>query len=248
MIAAARPGAELKVPLYLLPFAFRADAPVPVLQAVASLVDVAPAEQRVVFAVGGDYAAESGGFTHRPQHHFSVLDPAPVVRESHAASLKGREVHKLPALAAFGDGCVWKHLDDGVAAYDFKLLLEILRTVRHGVQVRHCADRGESSVRGGPGPREYGLLGRESGFAQVHVDVGEASGDQESAHVDGSRARAEREAPAPSENPAVAQQYVGAVALQENIIVHIWTGKKTDSLAKLPGNRVNMSRNNGNCA
>ena len=151
MVAAACHPAQLEVALYLPPFALGADAPVPVRGGVASLVDVASAEQRVVFAVGRYYAAEFCAEFHCAEHHLPVLDSASVVRERDALPSERLEVYKFLSLAPLGYRCV------GGAPLSRRpcLLSPSLRRAFRGCQVRGRGSASRIPWCSRPSPRPY---------------------------------------------------------------------------------------------
>ena len=229
MVAAACHPAQLEVALYLPPFALGADAPVPVRGGVASLVDVASAEQRVVFAVGRYYAAEFCAEFHCAEHHLPVLDSASVVRERDALPSERLEVDKFRSLAPFGYRCVGEHLYHGVPVYYLLLCGESSGAVRYGVEVRHRAYRGVAAPRRGHTAAAYGLLVGISGLAQVHVQVYEAAAYEQAGGVDDARVLPGLYAGACPDDDPFPCQYVGAAAPEQYLFRHILT-----KIAKYP--------------
>ena len=145
-----------------------------VLPAVSAVVDVTAVQERVVFAVGGqDYALAGRGF-HRLPHHLFTLDAAAVVREGHAAAFEGVEVYQFLAFPLPGDGAVGEDGDDGVPVNGGLFYGQVLRAVRHRVQVGHGAHYRVAAPGCGQGSGTDGFLPGLARLTEVDMDVTES--------------------------------------------------------------------------
>ena len=220
MVAAAGFLAELQVAPYLSPLALGADAPVAVLAAVAPVVYISGMQQAVVFAVCRDYDIFCGCSLHRLEHNLFALDSAPVVGERGAVSLERRHVHEFKTFAPFSDGGVRDDFHHGVPVDDGLLQRQVLRTVRHRVEVRHRADRGVSAGGCGAGTVPDRLLVGEARLSEMNVDVGKAVGDKAACGVDDANALPDLQVvPFPADD-AVPDQDVGTAASEQNVLYH----------------------------
>ena len=156
----------------LPPLALGADALVSVLAAVNPVVDIAPAQQFIDFAMSHDRFTDSRGPAHRLLHQLRRLHAAAVVREADDLRGQGREIDQFAASAlTHRDRTVGFHAHHGVAADDLQLLTERRRRIGRRVQVGHRADRGIPPAGRGGRTRRNGLLLREARLAQVHMHV-----------------------------------------------------------------------------
>ena len=172
MVLAAGLLRERDVAFHLPPFALGTDTLVSVLAAVDPVVDVAPAQQVVDFAVGHYGLAHGGGPAHRLLHQGVRLHAAAVVGESDYLRGEGREIDQFAAPAlAHRDRAVGFHAHHGVAADNLQLSAERRRRIGRRVQVGHRADRGIPPAGRGGRTRRDGLLLREARLAQVHMHV-----------------------------------------------------------------------------
>ena len=138
---------------------------------VFAVVYVSSEEQGVVLAVGGDYLAETLGGGHRLSHHFVVLHAFSVVGE--CADLIRHALHIGELLAFFADGyrAVGQNFYRRAALYRVQLNLQMFRAVRHGVEVRHRADRRVSSVRRGGRAGSDGFFIRKTRLSEMHMNI-----------------------------------------------------------------------------
>ena len=121
----------------------------------------------------GDYPAEPGRELHGRAHHVLALHAAPIVRKGAAVRGHGLQIGELlPALAA-GYRPVGQYADERAAAYRLYLGVQVLKAVRHGVQVRHGADCGEAAPRGGKCAALHSLLIRKSRLSKMYMHIGE---------------------------------------------------------------------------
>ena len=171
VICAARLLRKAQVALDLLVFARARNAPVPVHSCVFAVVDISAEEQGVVLAVCGDYLAESFGGGHRLSHHFVILNAFSVVGE--CADLIRHALHIGELFAFFADGyrAVGQNFYRRAALYRVQLNLQMLRAVRHGVEVRHRADRRVSSVRRGGRAGSDGFFIRKTRLSEMHMNI-----------------------------------------------------------------------------
>ena len=172
VVAASCLRGEFQVAGDLAPFALGADAPMAVLSAVAPVVDVAAAQQRVVLAVRCEDHVLARGGLHRPPHHFLALDSAAVVREGYALVFQCIEIYEFQALAALGDGAVGEDADHGVAVDCGLLDGQGLRAVGHGIQVGHRANQRVAAPCGGQTAAADGFLPGLTRLAEMYVKVG----------------------------------------------------------------------------
>jgi hypothetical protein len=173
MISAAGLSAKLDIAFYGAPLALGTYPSVAMLAAVAPVVDVSSVQERIVFAVGGDDHVFGRGSPHGFPHHFLALDAAAVIRKGDAPALEGVEINQFQSTASFRDGTVGEHPDKGVPVYGFQFYGEMLRTVRHGIQVGHGAYEGVSTPGSGPTATADGFLPGLSRFTEMYVKVGE---------------------------------------------------------------------------
>lgn len=130
-----------------------------VLAAVNPVVDIAPAQQFIDFAMSHDRFTDSRGPAHRLLHQLRRLHAAAVVREADDLRGQGREIDQFAASAlAHRDRTVGFHAHHGVAADDLQLLAERRRRIGRRVQVGHRADRGIPPAGRGGRTRRNGLL------------------------------------------------------------------------------------------
>ena len=119
----------------------------------------------------GDYLAEPLGGGHRLSHHFVILNAFSVVGER--ADFVGHSFHVCELFAFFADGyrAVGQNFYRRAALYRVQLNLQMFRAVRHGVEVRHRADRRVSSVRRGRRAGCNGFFIRKTRLSEMHVNI-----------------------------------------------------------------------------
>ena len=171
VICAARLLRKAQVALDLLVFARARNAPVPVHSCIFAVVDISVEEQGVVLAVCGDYLAEPLGDGHRLSHHSVILNAFSVVGER--ADFVGHSFHVCELFAFFADGyrAVGQNFYRRAALYCVELNLQMFRAVRHGVEVRHRADRRVSSVRRGGRAGSDGFFIRKTRLSEMHMNI-----------------------------------------------------------------------------
>ena len=174
MVPAAGLVGETEITLNLAPLALAADAPVPVGAGPGAVMDAAAVQQGIVLAVGGDQLAERPAALHGLAHHPRILHAVPVIGKGADQRGKTFEVRKLLPLFVHADGAVGKDRHDGVPGDPLPLRPELFRAVRHGVQVRHCADCRITAVSGGETAAENRLFIRKTRLAKVHMHIAEA--------------------------------------------------------------------------
>ena len=174
MVPASGFGGQFDIPGDLAPFALGTDSFMIVFVAIASVVDVSSVQERIVFAVGGDDDIFGRGSPHGFPHHFLALDAAAVIRKGDAPALEGMEINQFQPTPSFRDGTVGEHPDEGVPVDGFQFQGEMLRAVRHGIQVGHGAYEGVSTPGSGPAATADGFLPGLSRFTEMYVKVGES--------------------------------------------------------------------------
>ena len=140
---------------------------------VLSVMDVAAPEQGIVLAVGHDELIQSFGSLHGLFHHFCRLHAPSVIGEGADPGGHGFQLRQLPALLAHGDGAVGQDPDDGVLLDGLQLYGQMLRTVRHGVQIGHGHDGGIAAPGAGPGPCGHGFLMQKTRLLQMYMYIRE---------------------------------------------------------------------------
>ena len=145
-----------------------------VFAAITPVVDIASAQEGVVFAMGGDDDVFGRRRAHRFAHHFPALDPAAVVGEGHAMAFHQVEIDQFLSEAPEGDGAVGEHPDEGVPVDCFLLHGQMRKGVRHGIQVGHRAHEGIPAPGGGPAAAADGFFPSLSRLTEMYVKVGES--------------------------------------------------------------------------
>ena len=221
MVAAAGSCGQSQVAGNLPPFTLSADALVSVGSTPAPVVDIAAAQQRIVFAVSGQDAIQFCGPPHRFQHNLLPLYAAPVSGKGDAMAAKRCHVDNRFAPPPQGDGSVREHLDAGIPVDNGLLQRQRLRAVGRRVEVGHCADGRVSAPcrRQRTGPD--GLFLRRAGLPEMHVQIGQAIGKHQPRKVHDFSLGRTREVYPHSLDNAVGNQHV---SLRENPVFRAQRG------------------------
>ena len=157
------------------PFAFGADPLVPVRPGIPPVVDVSAGDEPLVLAVGREDPPQPPAGLHQGAHHALALDALPVVRKGNHPSGHPRQIRRLYPLFAHGQGAVGVHPAEAAAFPDQPFLFgQVIRRVRHRVQVRHGADVRVSSPGRRPAPGGDRLLIRKTRLAKMHMHIAKA--------------------------------------------------------------------------
>ena len=149
MIFAACFLGESQVTLNLLPLALGADALMTVSFCIGALMNISAVQKTVVLAMGDNYFSELFCFKHCPAHRFFCLNSAAVIGKGNHLIGKRLHIGKLRALPAYGYRTVGNDVDRSIPFDNIKLFFEVLRTIRHGIKIRHCANRCVTALCGG---------------------------------------------------------------------------------------------------
>jgi hypothetical protein len=141
--------------------------------AIAAIVDIASAEEGVVFAVSGDNDVLGRSRAHGFPHHLLALDAASVIGEGDTTAFEGVEIHQLESAPPLRDGAIGEYPDEGVPVDGFLFHGQMLQGVWHGIQVGHGANERVSAPRGGPAAAADGFFPGLSRLTEVYVKVGE---------------------------------------------------------------------------
>ena len=140
---------------------------------VAPGVDVAPVEQGIVLAVGGNDLAQGLGQLHGFQHPFLRLDALAVVGEP--GNIRGHGLHVGKGLPQFptGDGPEGPDLNGRILLNNVQLDLQIFIGVGHRSQVGHGAYRRVTSGGSSGSPGFDRLLIRKSRLPKMYMNINE---------------------------------------------------------------------------
>ena len=115
-------------------------------------------EQGVILAVGGDDLPQTFRLGHRLPHHLPVLHAPAIVGETGGMGSHTRHVRQGSALLGPCNRAVGMDMDHRVPVYGIQLRLQMLRGIRHGVQVGHGAHMGVTAAGGGQGTGTHRLF------------------------------------------------------------------------------------------
>ncbi len=142
VIGAAGLTDQIEVPADLPPFAFRADARMPVRRSVRAVVNIAAVQKPVVLAMRGDQFMKPLCLPHRLAHQIVVLYASSIVGKGDHARRQILKIGKLFAPFAHADRTVGVNANARLFGNQLFLNSQMRNTVRHGVQIRHGAHGG----------------------------------------------------------------------------------------------------------
>ena len=132
----------------------------------------------------GQRNGEVLGADHRLETQLRIGQVDAVIRKARCACLvQGGKIRQLLALQSLGDCGSLEHIDRHLLCL-VEHILQGLDLVHDRLGVRHAHHRCESAGSGSRGARKHILLVRQTGIAEVHVNVHQSGGHRPSRQID----------------------------------------------------------------
>ena len=139
-----------------------------------SVVNVAAAEQGIVFAMGNDYFPEGLCFKHCPSHKFLALNSSAVIGKGYCIFRQFAHRGKFLALLPHRYCGIGINIYCCALLYYIRLLFKMRHAVGNGIQVGHCQNRGVATVGGRPATRFNGFFIRKTRLTKMHMHIAKA--------------------------------------------------------------------------
>ena len=162
------------IPLYLAPFALRADTPMTMLAGVLAVVDISAAQQTVHLTMLDDHTVHRRNPPHRLAHQPLVLDTSAVIRETRYVRAQFLYINEFTlAFLAEGDTCVRMDANVAVTRNNVHLSAQMIHRIGRRVHIRHSEHITITRTRSRLTPRENRLFIRETRLTEMHMHIHE---------------------------------------------------------------------------
>ena len=113
-------------------------------------------------------------FFHGPAHQLRALHTAAVIGKACRQRRKKRKIGQFFTLLPPGDGRKGMNADHSLLLNQIELQVQVRRTIRHRIQIRHGKNIGISAPGRGGRAGADGFLIKKSRLSQMHMHIAKA--------------------------------------------------------------------------